>query len=133
MRITRVQFCPALALTAVCLSAALLAACSAAGGGPGRGVLSATEAAQHVGEKATVCGVVASAHYADGIKRQPTFVNIDKPYPNPVFTILVWGDYRDRFATPPEDWHGRVCATGVISAFHGKPEMKVISPSQISH
>lgn len=112
--------------------AALLAACSAAGGGASHAALTAAEAAQHVGEKATVCGVVASAHFAANINRQPTFINLDRAYPHPVFTILVWGDYRNRFATPPETWSGRVCATGVITAFHGKPEMKVISPTQIS-
>jgi hypothetical protein len=125
--------CPVHALLAISLSVVLLGACSAAGGDTNRAVLSAADAARHIGETVTVCGIVASAHYAENIKRQPTFVNLDQPYPHPVFTILIWGDYRDRFATPPETWHGRICATGVISAFHGKPEMKVISPSQISH
>jgi hypothetical protein len=117
----------------MCLSVAWLGACSAAGSGTSQGALSAADGAQHVGEKATVCGVVASAHYAENISRQPTFINLDKPYPDPVFTILIWGDYRGRFATPPETWHGRICATGVITAFHGKPEMKVIGPAQITH
>lgn len=109
----------------------LLGGCSAASSGPAP--LSAAAAAQHVGEKATVCGVVASAHYAANVNRQPTFINLDKPYPNPVFTILIWGDYRARFTTPPENWSGRVCVTGVITAFHGKPEMKVVSPTQVTH
>ncbi|HET7930436.1 MAG TPA: hypothetical protein VFL63_03470 [Rhodanobacteraceae bacterium] len=125
---------PVYASLAIALGVLTLGACSAAGSsGSTHAALSAAAAAQHIGEKATVCGVVASAHYAENIKRQPTFVNLDQPYPHPVFTILIWGDYRDRFATPPETWHGRICTTGVISAFHGKPEMKVISPSQISH
>ena|SRR6266851_2023363 len=40
--------------------------------------LSAEDAAKHVGETATVCGVVASAHYAASSRAQPTFLNFDK-------------------------------------------------------
>lgn len=133
MRVCRVLFCQVLGLAAVCLGAALLSACSAAGGGASHAALTTAEAAHHIGEKATVCGLVASAHYAENINRQPTFINLDRAYPHPAFTLLIWGDYRGRFATPPETWRGRVCATGVISAFHGKPEIKVISPAQIRH
>ena len=48
--------------------------------------ISAAEASKHVGEKATVCGVVASASYASRTKGQPTFLNLDKPYPDAIFT-----------------------------------------------
>ncbi len=111
----------------ICLSIMLPAACTATGATG----LTAAEAAQHAGEQATVCGVVASAHYAEAIEGQPTFINLDQPYPNQIFTILIWGDYRGKFGTPPETWTGRLCATGRIRNFHGKPEIKVIDPSQI--
>jgi hypothetical protein len=39
----------------------------------------ADHAKSHISERATVCGVVASAHYAASSKGQPTFVNLDKP------------------------------------------------------
>ena len=91
------------------------------------------EAAQHIGEAATVCGTVAGAHYARATEGQPTFVNLDQPYPNQVFTIVVWGDYRGKFQTPPETWTGHLCATGKISAYRGKVEMKVFGPQQIRH
>jgi hypothetical protein len=57
-----------------------------------RAKLSAQEAGQHVGEQATVCGAVVSAHYATRSKGRPTFLNFDEPYPNPVFTVLIWGE-----------------------------------------
>jgi hypothetical protein len=41
-----------------------------------------TEAAKYVGKKATVCGQVASVNYAQGSKRRPTFLNLDKGYPD---------------------------------------------------
>jgi hypothetical protein len=45
--------------------------------------LTAAQAKDHVGEPATVCGVVASATFATRTKGQPTFLNLDQPYPNP--------------------------------------------------
>jgi hypothetical protein len=51
--------------------------------------LSATETKDHIGETATVCGSVVSTRYAASTKGQPTFLNLDKPYPNPVFTVLI--------------------------------------------
>jgi len=71
----------------------------------GQEKLSATEAKNHVGEKATVCGTVASARYAESTKGQPTFLNLDKPYPHHIFTILIWGSDRRTFEK-------RVCVTG---------------------
>src|SRR5262249_10604251 len=52
--------------------------------------LTAAEAANHLGETATVCGQVASAHYASTSKARPTFINLDKPYPNQVFTAVIF-------------------------------------------
>jgi hypothetical protein len=48
--------------------------------------LTPEEAANHVGETATVCGTVASANYAARTRGEPTFLNLDKPYPNHIFT-----------------------------------------------
>src|SRR5215813_3853660 len=94
--------------------------------------LTASQAKDHVGEKATVCGVVASTRYAAQSKGAPTFVNLDKPYPNQVFTILIWGEDLPKFSTRPSGWEAkRVCATGAISSYRGIPEIVVKSPDQI--
>src|SRR5271169_5271109 len=61
------------------------------------------DAKEHFGETATVCGEVVSTRYADSTKGQPTFLNLDKPYPNQVFTIVIWGNNRSKFKTPEED------------------------------
>ena len=55
------------------------------------GHIAAAEAKNHVGEKMTVCGKVVSTHFASGSKGQPTFLNLDEPYPKEVFTILDLG------------------------------------------
>jgi len=94
--------------------------------------ITATEAKNHIGENATVCGVVASARYADRSKGQPTFLNLDKPYPDAIFTILIWGDDRAKFGTPEATYRDkRVCASGVISEYRGQPEIVAREAKQI--
>ena len=89
------------------------------------------EAGAHVGEKATVCGPVASATYAQRTHGQPTFINLDRAYPDQVFTVLVWGDHRSQFPYAPESLMGQqICATGVIKSYRGKPEIVANHPSQ---
>ena len=94
--------------------------------------ITAAEAAKHVGEKATVCGVVASAHYASRSKGQPTFLNLDKPYPHPIFTALIWGDDRPKFDQPEVRLRDkRICTTGTIGLHEDVPEITLRDPSQL--
>jgi hypothetical protein len=94
--------------------------------------LTASEAKEHYGETATVCGEMVSARYADSTKGQPTFLNLDKPYPNQVFTIVIWGNNRSKFGAPEHDYKGkRICVTGKITAYAGLPEIVVDEPKQI--
>jgi hypothetical protein len=90
------------------------------------------EASNHVGETATVCGTVASADYAARSRGQPTFLNLDKAYPNHVFTAVIWGTDRAKFGTPEALLGKQVCATGVIKIFRGKPEIILTDPSQLT-
>jgi hypothetical protein len=95
--------------------------------------LTASEAKEHYGETATVCGDVASTRYADSTKGQPTFLNLDKPYPNQVFTVVIWGNNRSKFGTPENDYKGkRVCVSGKITAYAGLPEIVADEPKQIT-
>ena len=94
--------------------------------------LSAADAANHIGELAEVCGIVASATYATRSRGQPTFLNIDRPYPDHIFTALIWGSNRARFDYAPETLKGeRICVRGVITAYRGKPQIVVSTPSQL--
>jgi hypothetical protein len=88
--------------------------------------LTAGEAKAHVGQQATVCGKAVGVHYAAGSRGQPTFINLDQPYPNQVFTILIWGSDRARFGNPEQQYSYRnLCATGIISTYRGVPEIIV--------
>lgn len=95
--------------------------------------ISASQAAKHVGETTTVCGMVASAKYVPGSKGQPTFLNLDEPYPDQPFTVVVWGDDRGRFSSPPEvAFDGkRICVTGLIETYKQKPQIVVRDPKQV--
>jgi hypothetical protein len=64
--------------------------------------LTPIEAKDHIGESATVCGEVASTRYASRTRGSPTFMNLAKPYPNQVFTALIWGTDRPKFGEPEE-------------------------------
>lgn len=95
--------------------------------------ISAAEGKDHIGDRITVCGQVASTHFADRSKGQPTFINLDKPYPNQIFTVLIWGSDRPKFGTPEQIYDGKhVCVTGKISVYRGVPEIITNDPSQIS-
>ena len=94
--------------------------------------ISAAEAKNHVGEKATVCGEVASTHYAARSRGNPTFINLDKPYPTQIFTVLIWGTNRPKFGDPEEAYRSKhICVTGKISDYKGAPEIIAYEPSQI--
>ncbi len=82
-----------------------------------------TDASQHVGQFATVCGDVVGKHTAEGSNGKPTFVNFDRPFPNPSFTVLIWGSDGDAVGDFPET--GNVCVTGTIATFRGSPEIVV--------
>jgi hypothetical protein len=96
--------------------------------------LSATEAKNHVGEQATVCGLVASARYVSGSRGKPTFLNLDKPYPSQPFTVVIWGGNRSDFPEPPEQAYAdmRICVAGRISEYRGTPQIVVRTPEAIN-
>ena len=91
------------------------------------------DAAKHVGETATVCGTVASTRYANRSRGQLTFLNLDRPYPNQVFTALIWGSDRQAFGAPETRYaNRRICVTGPIQSYHGAAEIVVRNPGQIT-
>lgn len=94
----------------------------------------ATEASRHVGEIAEVCGRVASAAYIASVKGRPTFLNLERPYPDQPFTVVIWGSNRAGFASPPERLFDAksICVTGRIETYRGKPQIEVTDPGQIT-
>ena len=94
--------------------------------------ISPAEAKNFIGKTATVCGKVASANYATRSRKQPTFLNLDETFPRHVFTAVIWGDDRSKFGEPEKDLKGKkVCVTGLIEEYQGKPEMILRSKNQL--
>ena len=93
---------------------------------------STSQAGSHVGEHATVCGKVVGAKYASSSRGQPTFINLDRAYPNQKFTIVIWGSNRGNFNQPEYQYNRKnVCVTGYIDSYRGVPQIEAESPSQI--
>ena len=94
--------------------------------------LGCAEVADHVGETATVYGVVASARYADRSSSKPTFLNLCKAYPNQAITGFIRESDRPKFGTPEKDLLGKeVCPTGKIELYKGKSEIKLRDADQL--
>ena len=96
-------------------------------------VISTEEASKFIGKIKTVCGEVVSCNYAAQSRGKPTFLNLDKPYPTQLFTIVIWGSDRNKFKDPPEVVYKgkKICVKGMIETFRGKPQIIVNDPSQL--
>ena len=80
-----------------------------------------------------MCGRVAGTTFAREVRGQPTYLNLDRPYPDQPFAVVIWGDDRPLFGEPERRFAGRpVCATGIIRLHRGKPEIAVRRPEEIT-
>lgn len=95
--------------------------------------ISAAEAINHVGTPAKVCGEVVSADFITEIEGKPTFLNFGKPYPNQVFTAVIWDENRSKWDTPPHrNFEKRqVCVVGTIEMHEGTPQIIIAVPEQV--
>jgi hypothetical protein len=84
--------------------------------------------------EAAVCRTVVGVHTAERSSGSPTFVNLDKAYPNQVFTILIWGSDIGKFTPAPSTWSDKsVCATTKkIELYRNVPEIVAKDAGQIS-
>ena len=83
------------------------------------------DAADHVGERGTICGPVVDTRYATGSNGKPTFLNFDRAYPDHTMVVVIWGSDRGAFPSNPQTYYKEkdVCATGLIESYKGKPEI----------
>src|SRR5574337_1375820 len=59
--------------------------------------LAPAEATHHMSVHATVCGQVVNTKYAATSRGSPTFLDLDRAYPDHIFTVVIWGTSRTRF------------------------------------
>lgn len=94
----------------------------------------AVDAPSVVGEDAVVCGRVVNGVFASATGGQPTFLNLERAYPDQPFDVVVWGRDRGRFTPPPEVFYpGRtICVAGRVTTHEGVPRIEARTPAQIS-
>jgi len=91
-------------------------------------VIPDTEAAQHVGQKATVEGVVTAVTTSN---KGNTFINFGGEYPHQTFTGWIPKDSELAGGSALADLEGKkIKITGTIDLYKGKPEIKIMSKDQ---
>jgi hypothetical protein len=93
-------------------------------------LVSDIQAAQYIGQNATVEGIVTAITTS---RKGNTFINFGGVYPNQTFTG--WIPARTALASDPsiESLQGkRIKITGTIELYHGKPESRIVSKDQIT-
>lgn len=94
--------------------------------------ISATDAKNHIGSQAEVCGNVASANHSTRSTGKPIFLNLDRAYPNHVFTVVIFEDYQGNFSYDLMSLKGKdICVSGRIDEYQGLPQIKARNESQI--
>jgi hypothetical protein len=92
-------------------------------------VYTAREAAQHIGETATIMDKVDGVHQSG---KGNIFLNMGGTYPNQAFTASIPARSVAQFSQP-QQYEGRtVAVSGKITLYRGRPEIIVTSPSQIT-
>lgn len=95
------------------------------------GAITAADATARIGQLVTVCGSVAAATYAIESAGEPTFLSLERPYPDAVLTLVIWGEDRSFYATAPELAFAagqQVCAEGLVSTYQGQPQIEPSTP-----
>jgi hypothetical protein len=83
--------------------------------------ISSADAPKHIGEQATVCGMITGEHIAANTQGTPTFIDLDKPYPNQLLTVVVWANDKANVGILPTS--GQLCVTGRIDQYRGTSQI----------
>ena len=88
--------------------------------------------AKYDGKTVTVCSKVLGTHVTQGEKKT-TYLNFGKPFPDNTFTVVIFENDLANFKYIPSDYlkDKKVCITGKVKIYKGKPEMIVSSEEQI--
>ncbi len=87
-------------------------------------------AINHVGERAMVCGRVASANF---LADKSLLIAIDYPYPGHQFSALIQPADRIKFNSPELNLLGkRICSNSTILLSQGRAQMILKEPGQLT-
>jgi len=90
-----------------------------------------SEIAKHLGDSVTICDKVYGARYLD--RTSLTLMNLGNEFPNQLLTVVIKGNDRNKFRFKPEEVyaHKKICVTGRVTEYAGKPQIVVTEPRQI--
>jgi endonuclease G len=96
-----------------------------------KGKINTVQAQYNIGTKSCVCGTVVSTKYSE--KSGAVFLNLDKKFPNQIFSVTIWKDARANFSyLPEEELKGKkVCLTGRIENKRGTPTINITNEKKI--
>jgi hypothetical protein len=97
----------------------------------GQTTITAKDAAQHLNENVIVCDEIYGGKYLSSA--DITLLDVGGHHPNEQLTLVIKGDDRKKFKSPPEEAfkEKKVCITGQIVDYKGKPEIIITDPGQI--
>lgn len=93
------------------------------------GVIDYTETPKHVGEYASVRGILVKAYTS---KSSTVFLDFCESYKTCPFTGVIFADDAKKFGDLPRYEGSTVTLTGKISSYEGKAEIILSSPNQLS-
>ncbi|WP_170790266.1 single stranded DNA-binding domain-containing protein [Ruegeria lacuscaerulensis] len=94
----------------------------------GAGEISPREAIQHLGDSATVVGVVSQVSNSG---KGTTFINFGGRYPNHVFYAVIFRSHGHKFPSVYALEGNTVAISGTIELYKGKPQIILSSPDQV--
>lgn len=89
-----------------------------------KGTINTIDAEKYVNKKATVCGTVVATRVLKDNKG--VVINLDQRFPNNLFSCTIWQSNIPNFSYEPASFllHKKICITGDISLYRGKPTME---------
>jgi endonuclease G len=78
-----------------------------------------------------VCGTVVSTKLSS---KGNIFLNLDKKFPNQVFSISIFKDNVPNFSYQPDTYLAgkTICVTGKVTNFNGTPTMNILNETAVS-
>ena len=97
-----------------------------------RNTFNTVQAQNYIGknENIKVCGTVVSTKLSS---KGNIFINLDKKFPNQVFSISIFKEFVTNFSYQPDKYlTGKtICVTGKITSFNGTPTVSIANEKSI--
>ncbi|MCB9034416.1 MAG: DNA/RNA non-specific endonuclease [Chitinophagales bacterium] len=98
----------------------------------GKGKINTIQAIDYIGKDACVCGKAVSVKTVENGKSNPTYINLDKSYPNQLFTVVIYGKNKGNFSYDFNTLKDKtICVSGKVGQYKGTPQIIANSEKQI--